>query len=207
MYETPENVAEVFARLGGKNPYGEPNFRAIWSEERLAHVGGTWHDYDANGILIRVVDEMRRVPKYWAIRNRWIVEKWYPAAWFGSPETWYRTTKKWGEEGNLAQLGPYPSRGDYQHCCTIQDADGNFVQLTAGLAEEIVYLVRKKQEQKRTLAQERAAQAEAERKQSEENQEILRDATPPFSEAGITSRFVTVPAGETFLHGGRILRP
>lgn len=201
MRETPKDVVAAFERLGGANRFGEPNFRAIWSEDRLAHVGGTWHDYDNNGNLIRTIDEVRKVPKYFAIRERWIVEKWYPPEYFGSPETWFRTTKKWNEEGNLAQLGGYPERGDYQHCCTIEDADGNFVQLTAGLAEEIVYLVKAKQEHKRTLAEEKYAQEVAARKQSEENQIILKDATPPFSDAGITSRFVTVAGGPTHYNG------
>ena len=31
---------------------------------------------------------------------------------------------------SVAALGPYPSRGDYEHCFTLEGPRGEFVQLT-----------------------------------------------------------------------------
>ncbi len=38
---------------------------------------------------------------------------------------------------NVAALGPYPSRGDYEHCFTLEGPRGEFVQLTPAVARHI----------------------------------------------------------------------
>ncbi len=37
----------------------------------------------------------------------------------------------------MPALGPYPSRGEYEHCFTLEGPRGEFVQLTATIAEHI----------------------------------------------------------------------
>src|SRR2546430_613040 len=38
---------------------------------------------------------------------------------------------------NIAALGPYPSRGEYEHCFTLETPKGEFIQLTPTIAEHI----------------------------------------------------------------------
>ena len=38
---------------------------------------------------------------------------------------------------NVPALGPYPSRGDYEHCFTLEGPRGEFVQLTPAVARHI----------------------------------------------------------------------
>ena len=37
----------------------------------------------------------------------------------------------------VAALGPYPSRGDYEHCFTLEGPRGEFVQLTPAVARHV----------------------------------------------------------------------
>lgn len=123
-HDTPANVTERLTRAGGLNRFGEPNYRAVWGWSRLTPIGGRWEDKN--------VVEIRMEPKYPQV-NRWHIEKWVAPEVYGSPEFWELTTK---EEGVQA-LGPYPSRGDYEHCFTLETPDGNFLQLTPTVVEHI----------------------------------------------------------------------
>ena len=38
---------------------------------------------------------------------------------------------------SVPALGPYPSRGDYEHCFTLEGSRGEFVQLTASVARQV----------------------------------------------------------------------
>lgn len=87
---------------GPKDAFGRPRFRLIWGADRLCWVEGFW-----NGRF-----ERKEVPKYPKI-DRWYLEVWQPADFFGSPEMWKERTSVF-EGGELFQeCGPYPSRGDY----------------------------------------------------------------------------------------------
>jgi hypothetical protein len=123
-HDTPTNVQERLTRAGGLNRFGEPNYRAVWGWNRLTPIGGKWED---NGNV-----EIRMEPKYPQV-NRWHIEKWVPAETYGPPELWELTTK---EEG-IPALGPYPSRGEYEHCFTLEGPRGEFIQLTPTVAEYI----------------------------------------------------------------------
>ncbi len=130
-HDTPEYVTKRLIRAGGLNCFGEPNYRCIWGWNRLTPIGGRWEDHD-EGSLEREVVEVRMEPKYPQV-NRWHIEKWCPAEMYGSPAFWELTTR---EEGVQA-LGPYPSRGDYEHCMTLEGSRGEFIQLTPTIAEHI----------------------------------------------------------------------
>ncbi len=123
-HDTPESVTECLIRAGGLNRFNGPNYRAVWGWNRLTHIGGRWED---KGVV-----EVRMEPKYPQV-NRWHIEKWVPPEVYGSPASWELTTT---EEGVLA-LGPYPYRGDYEHCFTLEGSRGEFVQLTPTIAEHI----------------------------------------------------------------------
>jgi hypothetical protein len=79
---------------------------------------------------------LRWEPKYPAV-NRWHIERWLPPETYGSPRAWYAQTIEHDNGISIPALGPYPSRGEYEHCFTLESPRGEFVQLTATAAEHI----------------------------------------------------------------------
>src|SRR5262249_34374229 len=63
-HEAPENVARRLELAGGRNRFGEANYRAVWGWSRLAWIGGKFEDRDEHGALIRERIELRKEPKY-----------------------------------------------------------------------------------------------------------------------------------------------
>jgi hypothetical protein len=136
-HEAPTDVARELLLSGGFNPFGEANYRAVWGWSRLDWIGGKWEDRDpASGALLREVVELRREPKY-APHNRWHIERWMPPESYGSPEAWRAETIEIVNGRNIPALGPYPSRGDYEHSFTLEGPRGEFVQLTPAVARHI----------------------------------------------------------------------
>jgi hypothetical protein len=135
--EAPKDVARELEIAGGRNPFGEPNYRAVWGWSRLDWIGGKWEDRDeVSGALIREVVELRREPKYLP-HDRWHIERWMPAESYGSPSEWHAQTVEIVGGRNVPALGPYPARGDYEHCLTLEGPRGEFVQLTPAAARHI----------------------------------------------------------------------
>jgi len=123
---------------------------------------------------------MRRVPKYPTLKNFWIVEHWQAPEKFGSPESWDRKTREWGEEGNIPQLGPYPSRGRYGLACVLQGADGKAIPLTETVLEDVIYAVVTKGQKKPTLAELKQAQADRQKAQEAYEREEIAEGVPAF---------------------------
>jgi hypothetical protein len=136
MHDTPASVARILTLAGGTNRFGEPSYRAIWGWNRLAWIGGKFEDRDEHGALVRERVELRYEPKYPQL-NRWHIEQWVPPEAYGSPRQWYSQTMEHTGGLSVAALGPYPSRGEYEHCFTLETPRGEFLQLTATVAEHI----------------------------------------------------------------------
>jgi hypothetical protein len=132
----PENVIHRLRSAGGANRYNEPNYRVIWGWNRLAWIGGKFEDRDDDGNLLREVVELRQEPKYPQL-NRWHIERWLPAESYGSPKSWYAQTIERLAGQSIPALGPYPERGDYEHCFTLESHDGKFLQLTPTVVEQV----------------------------------------------------------------------
>ena len=139
-HEAPESVQERVVRAGGWNRFGEPNFRVVWGGARLTWIGGRWTDRDANGNVIRESVELRRAPKY-VPYDRWHIERWMPPECYGSPEEWYAQTIEEEDGIRIAALGPYPSRGEYEHCFTLESTSREFIPLSAGACDWITRAV------------------------------------------------------------------
>lgn len=139
-HEAPAAIENRVTRAGGTNRYGEPHFRVVWGGARLAWIGGKWIDRDASGNIIREAVELRRVPKYLPL-DRWHVERWLPPESYGSPEEWEAQTTEIEDGIRIAALGPYPSRGDYEHCFTLESTAGEFIPLTVVACDWIVRAV------------------------------------------------------------------
>src|SRR5215475_5454480 len=135
-HDTPESVARILTLAGGNNRFGEPNYRAIRGWNRLAWIGGKFEDRDDHGALVRERVELRYEPKYPQL-NRWHIERWLPPEAYGSPRQWYAQTDEHTGGRSIAALGPYPLRGDYEHCVTLETPRGDFIHLTPTVAEHI----------------------------------------------------------------------
>ncbi len=144
-HEAPAFVAQALTRAGGLNRFGEPNFRAVWGWSRLAWIGGRFEDRDAAGNLIRECVELRCEPKYFP-RDRWHIERWCAPEMYGSPEDWARATLEVEGAHCVAALGPYPSRGEYEHVFTLEGPSingmhGEFIQLTPTIVERLARMI------------------------------------------------------------------
>ena len=181
-HDTPESVALGLERAGGVHRLGEANYRAVWGWNRLAWIGGKFTEHDpATGALLREVVELRQEPKYPAV-NRWHIERWVPPEAYGSPRLWFAQTIERENGISIPTLGPYPSRGEYEHCFTLEGPQGEFVQLTPTAAEHIARAIefsrraprahRRRAISERELREDRAYEAWA--------YDLLDDATPAF---------------------------
>ena len=181
-HDAPADIARELLLAGGRNPFGEANYRAVWGWSRLDWIGGKWEDRDpVSGALVREVIELRREPKY-APHNRWHIERWLPPESYGSPEQWHAETIEVENGRSIAALGPYPSRGDYEHCFTLESASGEFIPLTPAACDWIVRAIEWSRRQRRTEMRGAIAAREARRERHMDRgmDDILDDAVPAF---------------------------
>jgi hypothetical protein len=180
-HETPVSVAQRLCLAGGINRYGEANYRAVWGWNRLGWIGGKFEDRDAAGNLVREVVELRWEPKYPQV-NRWHVERWVAPEAYGSPRAWYAQTMERADGKSVAALGPYPERGEYEHCFTLQGPRGEFVQLTPTIAEHVARAI--EWARGRNRASQRAQLYEREAREERAYEEwafaVMDDGAPAF---------------------------
>jgi hypothetical protein len=179
--ETPDAVAHRLACAGGANRYGEPNYRAVWGWNRLAWIGGKFEDRDEHGALLRERVELRMEPKYPAV-NRWHIERWLAPETYGSPRAWYAQTIEREYGISIPALGPYPSRGEYEHCFTLESPRGEFVQLTPTIAEHIARAIECSRNLARTKSRSRLYDREQQKERSYDQwaYDVMDDAVPAF---------------------------
>lgn len=160
----PEWVPSLLLRVGGTNPYNQPNYRIVWSEDRLEWFFDQQHRKYGNG------------------RDRWILEKWM------SPENYNREEWEAAVEPvtNLSILGPYPENGEYEHCYTFEIAvnpgeDAVFMPLSAAIVEVLIRAIEAgklnhTQWERKVAIQKRMD--DAKREQSRIFDDLWRDAAP-----------------------------
>ncbi len=139
MYDIPKSLETRLIAAGGLNRFGEPNFRVVWGQSRLTWMGGEWVIQDANGNDIGHVTEERQVPKYFPA-SRYYLEKWMPPEHYGSPESWAEYQIETVDGIRIPNLGPYPSRGEYELSMRFETRGGEYASLT-GNEQAIVDLV------------------------------------------------------------------
>jgi len=188
-HETPETVAHRLERAGGINRFGEGNYRAVWGWNRLAWIGGKFEDRDEQGALLRERIELRKEPKYPAV-NRWHIERWLPPEVYGTPRAWYAQTIERENGISIPALGPYPSRGEYEHCFTLETPRGEFIQLMPTVAEHVARAIEWSRRFPRARQRERLYDREVREDHNYENwaYDLLDDAVPAFHK----QPFVTV---------------
>lgn len=123
--DPPPGVQEYLTRYGGRNLFGEPNFRVVWSNSRVVKRTRRFIDTDPHGNVIRQAVATKFIQRYNypATRDRFVIERWRPAEFYGDPEAWQRKNTKL-IDGHLVQpIGEYPARGEYEHVDTVEWVD------------------------------------------------------------------------------------
>jgi len=109
----PEGFDERVTDLCGRTLTGEPKVRVVWGWDAKCFRNGN--------------PEALKYPNP-VFLNRWIVEQWVPASFYGLPEDWEKL--RWGvtaEGKKLDLLGEYPSRGTYIMVMPLLGAQGEYV--------------------------------------------------------------------------------
>ena len=189
----------------GLTPFGEPRYRLVWGPLRLEQAGGIWHDWDERLSVndrnyvdrkgnelnkpIRVVEELRWVPKYPSHLTKWILEKWCRPSDYGTPEQWFSTTAEGGtcylsatQDKILPLLGDYPWQGDYEDTGYAFPSEA----LTEGIILNAIGRIEKANDLLPATMYGRALRAEYQMKQREETREKNweKNAKEVIEEAG-----------------------
>lgn len=133
----PANVEKAIVLAGGRNIFGDPIYRLAWGWARLELRVGLHSDYDDNDILIRRELRGEWWPRY-EPRDRFHLEIWKPAETYGGPEAWEDGTSVWVEGTRVPALGPFPSRGEYEHVAVCQSRQGCFMWPTEDAVREMI---------------------------------------------------------------------
>ena len=108
----PPSWVPGLLRQFGTNPFGKPNWRVIWSEDRIRYECGA----------------QRRT--YGEGRNSWMVERWMPPETYGDRGAWMAMV----EPDGSSSLGPFPTQGDYEWAFTFEIPDsGEGIPLDPGI--------------------------------------------------------------------------
>lgn len=102
--QCPREYQDHVTAIGGRNRFGDPNFKITWGQTETEIVRGR----DAFGR-----EGQHVVFKHGGIAA-WFMEEWKPPECFGVPELWYAMS--WDAETNTHTLGDFPWRGLYMPC-------------------------------------------------------------------------------------------
>lgn len=121
----PSFYQDILAKFG-RNLLGENILRLVWLPSRCYLVGGWWEVEQEFGYKL--------MPKYGVKNERWAIEKWLPAAAYGTPQFWEAQTVS--PEGFL-QVGPFPAYGEYECAASFSVGPGpmGYVPLEPGTVE------------------------------------------------------------------------
>jgi hypothetical protein len=181
----PTELNRRLKRLFGVNVYGDANYRVVWGQQRLSWVGGK-HEYLSGSPIGSYL-----MPRY-APSARWYVEKWCSVDRYGTPESWDRLYTTYIDGRRVEELGPFPSRGEYEQITALTDPNGGFIPLDGQVVDTIVNLCRVNAEQSAYARFVRRKQ-ETERQEREArrlDEEVLHDIDWGF---GVRPR-VSVPS-------------
>lgn len=83
--ETKQYVNDYLKKKFGENFAGKQTWRLVWSPEQIEWRKGLFNDYYGS-ILIRSFTGTREVKKYTYLRDRWVLERWFPPEVAFNPE-------------------------------------------------------------------------------------------------------------------------
>lgn len=166
----PKEIEALATRAGGRNLFGEPNYRVVWGWSRLTIIAGEWTDSDRHGNILRTVGEYRWEPKNMPF-DRWHLETWLPPSHFISKEHWYDITTETFQGQEFAAMGAFPSRGEYEQCWCFENADGSYQELTPHVVETLCLALN----WQKTVSRERRRQALLDREEKKLKDEAAED--------------------------------
>jgi hypothetical protein len=125
-HDAPEAVRKALIRIGGLNPHGKPMWRVCLAQNCVRKSEGIVHhlptgevsvfDVDPRGevhgksnLASKVESGMFELPRY-GCGDGWIIERWFPAEIWGTPETW---NSHRAADGGRILADEYPRFGDY----------------------------------------------------------------------------------------------
>jgi hypothetical protein len=176
----PPEFQERLTRMFGKNPFGEPNFKIVWTQSHFIRMGNVWRDKYGN-------ERRGYRDRYTCPTPCWAIVRWRSAKEYGSPALYYQQT--WDAVSKLYALGEYPWKGRYevlQPLYSKEFKDGKLVvdgmPLSHILIDKIIPMMLKVQSLsfiERQAAMEFARQ-EQHKKEVTEVTERMMDALPPW---------------------------
>lgn len=128
---------------------------------------------------IRTVTEVRTVPKYSHLDMQgWILERWYAAEVFGSPESWYSHVVP---RTDVPRLGPYPEDGQYEMIAGVFPLAPSlsFLEQFIGFQQKRAREL-EEQDVRQVLADKIYAHEQQEEKQRQEAERRIRDLISPL---------------------------
>ena len=120
--EAPKELHQYLTEYGGKNLFGEPIFRLVWSNNTVKESRLPWPDL-GQGVIVERPHRLKYGKAM--VSDRFIVERWQPPEMYGDPEDWIET--QWRPGVGTVDYGPYPVRGRYNFIDAVTglDADGS----------------------------------------------------------------------------------
>ena len=111
----PDWFKQELDRLRGSSIYGDPILRVVFGADERDHNG-----------KLKYIDPIDNGPM-----NCWILERWQPAGFFGSRQSWEDSDRFYDDVRDrwVNLKGPYPDRGAYTMVCPLIGDDGKFVPL------------------------------------------------------------------------------
>jgi len=101
---------------------------------------------------------------------------------YGTRPAWYAQTLEVANGRSVPALGPYPERGEYEHCYTLEGPRGEFVQLTATVVDHVARALEWSRNRPQVMRRD-AVRARAEREERTYDEQafaVLDDAVPAF---------------------------
>jgi len=119
--DTPPQINRDLAEYGGLSPDGQPIWRVVLAQNCRIHCFGRMNRLNPGAVdaitdttrPTDIVPERIEEGEFWVPRYQvkgWILQRWYPAACWGTREKW-ESEKAQDERTRL--LAAYPQRGDY----------------------------------------------------------------------------------------------
>jgi hypothetical protein len=145
---TDVEILNQYLKAHGVNDFGQPLYRVVWSDFQLEHRRGVFRDFIGK-IFLREFVGVREVPKYNFVKERWILERWFPPSMAWHPEL------------------PDSSQGNYEPFYVFQDRHGNYLEPIKRVCDKLIH--RAEHPVHRTEQERINEQMEQEDKQAEED--------------------------------------
>jgi len=152
------NINDRLRSIYGDNPFKQPCFRLVFSDNTLEKRLGTFVDWYGK-LFIREYRGVREVPKYNYLKGKWVLEKWFPPMSVPEIDT---------------------SQGVYEPVYVFQDAEGKPLPVIEDFVHKIIeklfnpFLPGHRKELLKT------AEEEAYRKEIEHSLIVMEDANPYY---------------------------